>query len=63
MNITDAGIREQGWPLLDKRLTAEIDEAPPPLPGGMGKFRSGQTDVSSRRKEILKNAVREGRWG
>ena len=33
-----------------------------PLPAGLGMFDSGRADTSERRKEILKQASRSGRW-
>ena len=35
---------------------------PPPLPSGMGMFTSGTSDTSVRRKEILRDAAKAGRW-
>jgi hypothetical protein len=34
----------------------------PPLPAGLGMFDSGHTDTTSRRKEIMKTAARDGKW-
>jgi hypothetical protein len=34
----------------------------PPLPEGMGMFDSGHSDTSVRRKQIMKQAARLGRW-
>jgi len=34
----------------------------PPLPSGMGRFDSGHSDTTSRRKELLKEAARSRRW-
>ena len=33
-----------------------------PMPQGMGKYRSGQVDISERAGEILRDAVKERRW-
>jgi hypothetical protein len=35
---------------------------PPPLPAGMGMFDSGRTDTSSRRKKLIPEAIRSGKW-
>jgi hypothetical protein len=35
---------------------------PPPLPAGVGMFEGRETDTSVRRKEILREAARSGRW-
>jgi hypothetical protein len=32
------------------------------LPKGIGKYRSGQTDVSARARQILREAVQEAQW-
>ncbi len=33
-----------------------------PLPRGLGKYASGQSDVSERAREILRDAAKKGRW-
>ena len=33
-----------------------------PMPRGMGKYRSGQADISERAKDILHDAAKEKRW-
>jgi hypothetical protein len=33
-----------------------------PLPKGVGKYHSGQSDVSERAKQILRDAAKEGTW-
>ncbi len=33
-----------------------------PMPQGIGKYRSGQADVSERAKDILRDAAKERRW-
>ena len=32
------------------------------LPTGVGKYRSGESDLAQRDEEILSQAVKEGRW-
>jgi hypothetical protein len=34
----------------------------PPFPEGLGMFDSGYSDTTARRKEILKEAARSGKW-
>jgi len=34
----------------------------PPLPAGLGRFDSGRTDTTARRKELLKQAARSRKW-
>jgi len=34
----------------------------PPLPIGMGKYRSGKTDTSENASQIIRQAVKEGVW-
>jgi len=48
--------------LIREALRVFTESGKPPLPSGMGMFDSGQTDTSSRRKEILRKAARSGRW-
>lgn len=33
-----------------------------PLPKGIGKYRSGQSDTSTRARQILRDAAKEGQW-
>lgn len=33
-----------------------------PLPQGIGKYRSGRSDVSEKARELLREDVKEGRW-
>jgi len=33
-----------------------------PLPKGVGKYHSGQTDTSAKASQILSDAVRAGKW-
>ena len=33
-----------------------------PLPVGLGKYHSGQRDVSEKARDLLRDAAREGRW-
>jgi hypothetical protein len=33
-----------------------------PMPQGIGKYRSGQADVSARAEDILHDAAKERRW-
>ena len=35
---------------------------PPPLPSGLGMFEGSETDTTVRRKQILREAARTGRW-
>ena len=37
-------------------------ESPRPLPKGMGKYRSGQSDTSERARELLRQAVQDKKW-
>lgn len=43
-------------------LSAYVYSAKRTLPKGIGKYRSGQTDVSTQARQILRDAVREGQW-
>ena len=42
-------------------VTAYVKTARP-RPKGIGKYHSGQTDGAEKAREILREAVREGRW-
>ena len=33
-----------------------------PLPVGMGKYHSGQTNGSEKARELIRDAVKEGQW-
>jgi transcriptional regulator of met regulon len=33
-----------------------------PLPKGMGKYRSGQTNVSERARDLIREAAKEKQW-
>lgn len=33
-----------------------------PLPKGVGKYRSGQSDIAQNVREILRKDVQEGKW-
>ncbi|MEO8099183.1 MAG: ribbon-helix-helix domain-containing protein [Acidobacteriota bacterium] len=48
--------------LIREAVRAFTSKEPPPLPAGMGMFDSGHTDTTARRKEILREAARTGRW-
>ena len=48
--------------LIREAIHSFTSKEPPPLPAGMGMFDSGHTDTTSRRKEILTEAARTGRW-
>ena len=47
--------------IVREALTAYVQTARP-LPQGMGKYHSGQGDVSEKAREILRQAVKEGQW-
>ncbi len=34
----------------------------PKLPPGVGKYRSGRSDVSTQARQILRDATKEGQW-
>jgi hypothetical protein len=36
--------------------------ARPPLPIGMGKYRSGTSDTSENASKIIRQAVKDGQW-
>lgn len=43
-------------------LWAYAHSAKRTLPKGIGKYRSGQSNVSTQARQILRDAVKEGRW-
>jgi len=48
--------------LIRDALHAYTRKGKRPLPSGLGKYDSGETNVSERAKEILRQAARKGRW-
>ncbi len=48
--------------LIREAVAKFAAENRPPLPAGMGKFDSGHTNTSIRRKQILKVAARGDKW-
>jgi len=47
--------------IVREALAAYVQTARP-LPRGMGKYHSGQGDVSEKARDILRQAVKEGQW-
>lgn len=43
-------------------LAEYIRTKKPKLPPGVGKYRSGRSDVATQARQILRDAVKEGRW-
>ena len=41
------------------KYTAEVKR---PFPSGAGMFDSGRSDISENYREMLKQAIREGKW-
>jgi predicted transcriptional regulator len=55
----------QGRPqaeLIREALASYTKNSTRPLPAGMGKFRSGRTDISSRAKDILRKTITKTGW-
>ncbi len=48
--------------LIRDALQAYARKRKRPLPGGLGKYDSGETDVSERAEDILRDAAQRGRW-
>ena len=48
--------------LIREALRNYTRQARQPLPPGMGKYRSGQTDLSERTEEVLTIAAKHRRW-
>jgi predicted transcriptional regulator len=48
--------------LIRDALDAYTRKGKRPLPSGLGKYDSGETNVSERAKEILRKGARKGRW-
>ena len=48
--------------LIRDALAAYAKRGKRPLPSGMGKYDSGETDISERAEEILSAAAKRGRW-
>lgn len=47
--------------IVREALSAYVQTARP-LPTGMGKYHSGQTNVSEKARDLLRDAVKEGQW-
>ena len=47
--------------IVCEALAAYVQTARP-LPKGMGKYHSGQSDVSEQARELLRQAVKEKQW-
>ena len=43
-------------------LSAYVRSARRVLPQGVGKYHSGQSDVSEQARDILRDATRSGQW-
>lgn len=48
--------------LIREAVRKRTERVPPPLPAGMGKFRSGFTDTAANKKAILREAALNGSW-
>ena len=48
--------------LIRDALQTYTERGKRPLPSGLGKYDSGETDVSDRAEEILAAAAKRGRW-
>ena len=47
--------------IVREALTAYVQTARP-LPRGMGKYHSGQSNVSEQARDLLRQAAKEGLW-
>ena len=47
--------------IVREALAAYVQTARP-LPKGMGKYHSGQGDISQKARDLLRQAVKEGLW-
>jgi predicted transcriptional regulator len=48
--------------LIRDALKAYAKRGKRPLPAGLGKYDSGETGVSQRAEDILREAAKRGRW-
>jgi hypothetical protein len=55
--------------VLEQRSEADVVRTalaayakPQPLPRGIGKYRSGRSDVSVTARDLIRQDVKEGRW-
>lgn len=48
--------------IVHEALAAYTQTAARPLPLGLGKYRSGRSDVSENAENLLNEAAREGQW-
>jgi len=59
--LADAQRRPQAE-LVREALASYASEAQPARPKGIGRSRSGRSDVSSRARELLRAAAKDRRW-
>jgi len=50
------------WAEAHAEPATRVEQTARPLPQGMGKYHSGQGDVSEKARDILRQAVKEGQW-
>ena len=48
--------------LIRDALKTYVERGKRPLPSGLGKYDSGETDISERAEEIMAATARRGRW-
>ena len=48
--------------VIHDALAAYAGKRKRPLPRGVGQFSSGQSDLAQRDEELLREAVKEGKW-
>jgi hypothetical protein len=48
--------------LIREALTSYARETARPKPAGVGRYRSGRSDVSRQAEKLLRKAVRDQRW-
>lgn len=58
--LAEAERRSEGE--IVREALAAFVQAKRPRPKGMGRYRSGRTDVSERARSMLRDAAEDGQW-
>ena len=57
-----AAVQQRSETDLVREAVAAYVQSARPLPKGMGKYHSGQGNVSEQARNLLREAVKEGKW-
>jgi predicted transcriptional regulator len=57
-----AAVQKRSEMEIVREALAGYVQAARPLPAGMGKYHSGQSNGSERARDLIREAVQEGKW-